>query len=510
MPPLSPESAASAATPGGGIIDGESSQSLPVVIAGGGVAGLVLALSLHSRLGIVPAVYEQASGFVDGVGGAVGMYANGLRVVRDVDDDGKVLGKLRDAGYEYLWRRWYDHEGNEVCKAEERHLVGDNEDESGGDGEEEKELYSIGIRRWKLQRILYDACLERGIPIHFRRRVETVKELNDSAVEITFTNSDETVRTSLLFGCDGVLGAKASLEQQPEYTGVTCLMGASPVPSPVRGICFPSSNTTKCHMCTYPTGPNETIFQMYFPTPVENPEAWGALGEEGGRRERDELAAKMREHGWCERFVNTVAEADPSSVVRVGLRAREPLSRWVRGNVVLLGDAAHPPVPYIGQGAMMAVEDAGVLALLLQKMCCSPSSDGSGQGKSPIANFDLKSLPAALNLYQTLRIPRTASVLGKSKSLGKTQQDRAESRPYEVWRGLSMKVQVAWHGTLPVLKAGPHYDYRRGVEEGLKVMQQVGEEAEEEADCRGLVLGCMGTKAPIENKDALDTVAASA
>lgn len=66
-----------------------------------------------------------------------------------------------------------------------------------------------------------------------------------------------------------------------------------------------------------------------------------------------------------------------NSFVSVGLRARTPLEQWAKGKCVLLGDAAHPPVPYIGQGAMMAIEDAGVLAKILAHFCVD--SNGAGR-----------------------------------------------------------------------------------------------------------------------------------
>ena len=57
----------------------------------------------------------------------------------------------------------------------------------------------------------------------------------------------------------------------------------------------------------------------------------------------------------------------------MGIFSKPPLDTWVgaEGRVMLLGDAAHPPVPYIGQGAMMAMEDVGVLGRLLKHYCCA-------------------------------------------------------------------------------------------------------------------------------------------
>jgi hypothetical protein len=75
-----------------------------VVIVGAGIVGLVLALSLHTHAGITPKVYEQAPSFHDDVGAGMGMYPNGLRVIRDISPD--LLKDVQDAGYPYLYRRW--------------------------------------------------------------------------------------------------------------------------------------------------------------------------------------------------------------------------------------------------------------------------------------------------------------------------------------------------------------------------------------------------------------------
>jgi salicylate hydroxylase len=151
-----------------------------------------------------------------------------------------------------------------------------------------------------------------------------------------------------------------------------------------------------------------------------------------------------------------------SGVLRVGLRSREALDVWhVGGEVgraVLLGDAAHPPVPYIGQGAMMAMEDAGSLSLILARYC--PMKDDSTPDYS---QFD-----KAMQMYESLRVARTKLVLGSSVQLGQTQQKRAESKLYNAYREWSIKAQVWAFGTLPVMRPGAAFDYVGKVEEVLR------------------------------------------
>jgi len=81
---------------------------------------------------------------------------------------------------------------------------------------------------------------------------------------------------------------------------------------------------------------------------------------------------------------------------RWGLFDREPLPRWSQGRVTLLGDACHPMLPFMAQGAVMAIEDGYTLARCLAVNAAEPA--------------------AALARYETLRRERTAWVQGMSRA----------------------------------------------------------------------------------------------
>lgn len=201
-------------------------------------------------------------------------------------------------------------------------------------------------------------------------------------------------------------------------------------------------------------------------------EAWGTLTPEEGTRECAELAAKLEADGWDEAYLAPLRNAE--SVIRTAICSREPLHKWAAasGRIVLLGDAAHPPVPYIGQGAQMAMEDVGVLAHLLKHYCCAA-------GSKPFDPTDAN-LTAATDVYQSMRIPRTHRILGSSHTLGKTQQRRADSWLYNLCRELEIKFQVAYHGTLPIMKPGAAYDF--AVDVARHIRKAAGDEPEEECD----------------------------
>jgi salicylate hydroxylase len=66
--------------------------------------------------------------------------------------------------------------------------------------------------------------------------------------------------------------------------------------------------------------------------------------------------------GWNERFTEMLDNSDPAGLIKWGLFGREPLAQWRKGRISLLGDAAHPTVPFMAQGAAMSLEDAVILA----------------------------------------------------------------------------------------------------------------------------------------------------
>jgi 2-polyprenyl-6-methoxyphenol hydroxylase-like FAD-dependent oxidoreductase len=371
---------------------------------------------------------------------------------------------------------------------------------------ETHDLQPIGIRRWKLQKILYQAVQDAGMKIHFNKGLESL-ELNVSSSQkgepeaaadlIRLQFKDGTIRiTKLLLGADGSKSQVRTLvsdgKYQLEYTGTTCIMGSSKVPRQVRGLCLPSSETTRCHGAFYPTGEHEQCFQFHFPTTVDQHEghassdheidpkqfSWGGLTHVVGREECNNLADKLLKDGWDEKFTIPLRNVDKALKIRCSTLEPHLESFVFAGRIALVGDSAHPPVPYLGQGAQQGLEDAGTLALLLQHFCTrrQSSSVGTSESKNRPTIFSLANVGTALKLYNQVRLPRTTETLNRSKLWGKQQQKRAENQKYNEMREENIRRDVFYHETLPILLPAVRHDYREGVITAIKAMEAKKEE----------------------------------
>ncbi|KAJ3225746.1 hypothetical protein HDU81_007684 [Chytriomyces hyalinus] len=457
-------------------------DTVDIAIIGGGIAGLVAASAIakHVSSRIRVHVFEQSrlASFGESTGGAIGLYANGLAVLRDIDNE--LLETVCSQGLPYANRRWRRHDGTEIAVGDETLLVPRNDD----DGSFDPRLQPLGIRRWRFLSALLDQTKKHAnIKVHFEKRIahdgiQTVTETNGSSSiqihKLKFKDGTEfTAR--LVLGADGVKSqVRAYLfpeTKQPEYTGVTTLMAVARIPPTAdpsrpeplsRGIHFISSRTSKFHACMYPLPNDEINVQIYIPTP-EHPETWGKLDADEMKAEADAMVAKLRADGWNETFVQPWL--NPDSVIRVGLRAREPLEKWSKGGtMVLLGDAAHPPVPYIGQGAMQAIEDAGVLALLIKHLCPVKSLGNAADG--PL-DWDLSQFETVTRLYEQIRVERCTQVLRSSHVLGEMNQRRADSWFYNLQYEWSIWMQVLAGGNLPIMLQGVYYSYADEVDKAI-------------------------------------------
>jgi 2-polyprenyl-6-methoxyphenol hydroxylase-like FAD-dependent oxidoreductase len=219
---------------------------------------------------------------------------------------------------------------------------------------------------------------------------------------VRFSDGREVCGAALI-GADGIhstVRAQLHGAREPRYAGYTAWRGVAPFAHPQLpiGVGIDTWGRGQRFGITHIGGGRVYWFA------TRNT----AAGEEdaaGGRKA--ELLTRF--HGWHEPIEAVIEATEGEAILRNDIYDRPPLRHWGTGRVTLLGDAAHPMTPNLGQGACQAIEDAVVLAACLR--------DGA-------------TIPEALRSYESRRIPRTTAVTRRSRLTGWYGQ---RERPLECW-----------------------------------------------------------------------------
>jgi salicylate hydroxylase len=318
------------------------SEPLPILITGAGIGGLSAALALIRR-GFRVRLIEQARELVE-VGAGVQISANGAHA-------------LFSLGLEAaLERVWCEPVGKEI------RLWSTGETWKLFDlGAVSRERYGAPyfmIHRADLHRILLEAvtvaspdCIALGMrAVGFEQDDRTVTLLCEDGMR---------VQGAALIGADGVHSRIRNAlfgEMPARFTGLLAWRGLVPMerlPERLRRL-----------VGTNWVGPGGHV--------VHYPVRSGTLLNFVGTAERSDWQVESwTERGTTEEALNDFKgwNADVETIIRnIGapfkwaLLGREPLAQWTKGRVTLLGDAAHPTLPMMAQGANMAIEDGVVLA----------------------------------------------------------------------------------------------------------------------------------------------------
>ena len=176
---------------------------------------------------------------------------------------------------------------------------------------------------------------------------------------VTFANG-ERVRADVVVGADGIHSALQQYVVEPSppvpsgsmaYRGVISAASVNWPAGVMRNWLGPGKR-----FMVYPLRAGELLNYVGFvPTDEQMKESWSAAGDPAS------LAAEFA--GWDPLVREVISQV--SVCFRWGIYDREPLPRWSRGRLTLLGDAAHPMLPHAGQGANQAIEDGVALAAIL-------------------------------------------------------------------------------------------------------------------------------------------------
>ncbi len=343
-----------------------------VAIVGGGIGGLCAAASL-GRAGFEINVYEQAEELRE-VGAGITVWAN-------------AVGVLRKLGLaEELIRR-----GSKIRHAVIRTAAGRKLSESRPeDLERLTGEPTVAIHRAELHELLLSS-----LPKGTVRLGAKCSQIEQEADAVTVRFSDGTTATAdLLVGADGINSAvrrQLFPDAKLRYAGYVSWRG---IVTAAREIA--EGETSESLGCgsrfgIVPIGQGRVYWYATANTPA-------GLAQTPEERKKFLL---RRFAGW-HRPVAQLIEATPDEAVLLNdIYDIKPMRSWHSGSVVLLGDAAHPTTPNMGQGACMAMESALMLA-----RCLASATD----------------LETALSLYERERMPRTAWVTKQSRVAGRVGQ----------------------------------------------------------------------------------------
>jgi 2-polyprenyl-6-methoxyphenol hydroxylase-like FAD-dependent oxidoreductase len=342
-----------------------------VIIIGAGIAGMAAAIGLR-RLNIETSVIEQATELAD-MGSGISLWPNALKALASLGIDGAVRRLAMQEGSGAI-RCWRGRLLFQLDLQELRRALGD---------------FTVILHRAELLSTLRELAASTDIRLGARC---ISFEQNDHLVKALLSDGT-SVEGDLLLGADGlhsVVRAQLFGANKPRYAGYVAWRSVTqfehhrilPGISLGRGSQFGQA-------------PLKHADRVYWFATQNLPQ-----GSDRSRTNcKDDLLATFR--GWHKPIPELIEATAESVIVESMIYDRPPLKRWSEQRVTLLGDAAHPMTPDLGQGACQALEDAAVLTRCLE------------QANDPVS---------ALRAYESRRLRRANSFVLASRLVGRLFQ----------------------------------------------------------------------------------------
>ncbi|KAH6803942.1 zeaxanthin epoxidase [Perilla frutescens var. frutescens] len=361
-------------------------KNLRILVAGGGIGGLVFALAAKKK-GFDVLVFEKDLSAIRGEGqyrGPIQIQSNALAALEAIDmavadevmNSGCITGDRINGLVDGISGNWYV-KFDTFTPAAERGLP-----------------VTRVISRMTLQQILARAV---GSDIIFNE--SNVTDFTDDGEKVTVKlENGESFEGDLLVGADGIWSkVRKNLFGPTEaiYSGYTCYTGiADFVPADIETVGYRVFLGHKQYFVSSDVGGGKMQWYAFYN------EAPGGVDDPNGKKAR---LLKLFE-GWCDNVIDLLVATDEDAILRRDIYDRTPIFSWGKGRVTLLGDSVHAMQPNLGQGGCMAIEDGYQLALELDK-----ARRQSFEAGSPI------DVVSSLRRYENARKLRVAIIHGLAR-----------------------------------------------------------------------------------------------
>jgi 2-polyprenyl-6-methoxyphenol hydroxylase-like FAD-dependent oxidoreductase len=319
----------------------QASPTKKVLIVGGGIAGPVAAVALR-RAGMEVEIYEGRAEPADD-SGFLGLSPNGVGVLETLG----IAGHALKDGFDSPGLVFQNHRGKTIG---------------------EITIHNVVIKRSLLNQALSEAAIERGVQVHFGKRLKGL-ETNPSGMVVARLEDGTVASGDVLLGCDGIHSRTRQAimpdAPKPVYTGVVGCGGyarASSAPAMLErdGTMWMTFGLRGFFAYMFsPAG--ELGWFDNFAGPAE-PD--GAAVEWIDTEEWRQMLLQV--HAGDHEPIPEMLRSTEGPILRIFIHDMPPLPTWHKGSVCLIGDAAHATSPHVGQGASLAMEDAIEVARCLR------------------------------------------------------------------------------------------------------------------------------------------------
>ncbi|PYH30106.1 FAD-dependent oxidoreductase [Aspergillus neoniger CBS 115656] len=369
-----------------------------VLIIGCGIAGPVLAILLK-RKGYNPIVFEKVQALGD-AGASLMIQPNGMKILNLItpNEPLPIITPLQA-----LWHGTASGKTLGHSTLPSTYMNRYTQPAS-------------GIKRSVINLHLKTTLQEHGIPLYEGYQLENIHE-HANQVTAYFTNG-ESVTGSFLIGCDGIKSSTRKLllsqkvgiaEGPPTFTGLIQVAGISKTPQSMakRDISLSNWYGEGVHVVAYPISAEDISWAVTIPDTEGEDSTWRAAT---AGTELESLRGKLRERlsGFEDCVLEMINTAD--RIISYGLfdRREDPAEQWFSDRVVLVGDAAHPTSPHLGQGANQALEDCYHFCRMLPDLSLDEANWGVVE----------QGLSGIFEEFARLRQPRTSMLVREARRLG--------------------------------------------------------------------------------------------